>query len=252
MRSPVDTASPFDGPWKARARRWVTGGAAKVGVRVEKLEDTATFVDDGGSRLPDLYAKAVRIPGMVTLRRGASMYYMALAGPPGDVVEIGSWQGRSTLFLAQACDDADNGVVHAVDTFFGNPGNEAAYVVGAADRSDLESNFRRNMATAGLAHRVRVYATSSANAAADVARAATGGARLVYIDGEHTYEAVRADLAAYADLLVPGGLLLFDDYSRGFAGVVRAVDEHVDGHPGRYARRVQDDNLLVLRRLPRP
>jgi hypothetical protein len=50
----------------------------------------------------------------------------------------------------------------------------------------------------------------------------------VYIDGDHTYEAVKADLEAYYRTVKPGGYLAGDDY--GLAGwwgdgVTRAVDE---------------------------
>ena len=74
-------------------------------------------------------------------------------------------------------------------------------------------------------------------------------ARIICIDGEHTYEAVSEELRLYADLLAPRGLLIFDDYSTAFEGVARAINEHIDSHPGRYARPVQDRNLLVVRRL---
>ena len=51
-----------------------------------------------------------------------------------------------------------------------------------------------------------------------------------YIDGDHTYEAVLADLHAYADKVRPGGFLAGDDYAQGGryrGGVKRAVDEFV-------------------------
>jgi hypothetical protein len=50
----------------------------------------------------------------------------------------------------------------------------------------------------------------------------------VYIDGDHTYEAVKADLEAYYRVIKPGGLLAGDDYGLpGWwqDGVTRAVDE---------------------------
>jgi hypothetical protein len=52
----------------------------------------------------------------------------------------------------------------------------------------------------------------------------------VYIDGDHTYDAVRADIGKFYALLEPGGILAGDDY--GVAGwwddgVTRAVDEFV-------------------------
>ena len=50
-----------------------------------------------------------------------------------------------------------------------------------------------------------------------------------YIDGDHTYEAVKADLEAYGKLVRPGGVMAGDDYA-GKAwwsgGVRQAVDEY--------------------------
>ena len=52
----------------------------------------------------------------------------------------------------------------------------------------------------------------------------------VYIDGDHTFDAVKADLERFYELLVPGGVVAGDDY--GMAGwwddgVTRAVDGFV-------------------------
>jgi hypothetical protein len=55
----------------------------------------------------------------------------------------------------------------------------------------------------------------------------------VYIDGDHTYEAVLADLAAYYPLVKPGGVVAGDDYGMvGWweDGVRRAVDRFAAEH----------------------
>lgn len=247
MRSPVDTQSPFVHGLRSKIRSTVLAGAERSGFRLERLEDTATFVDDQSTRTPALMTAAATVPGMVTMRRGMYYYWLAHAGVPGDIIELGCWQGRSTVFLAQACKDTGNGVVHSVDTFGGNPGNEAAYRVGADDLSDLEGNFRANMTRLGLGDHVRVHAGSSVEVAPQVLEQA-GTVRMLVVDAEHTYEAVAGELAAYADALAVGGLLVFDDYARGFEGVARAVNEHL-AQTGRYATPVQDRNLLVARRV---
>lgn len=248
MRAPLDTHSPFLSGRRQKIRAAVLGAAQSRGIRLERLEDTATFVDDASTKSPELMAAAHSVPGMVTMRRGMYYYWLAYAGTPGDIIEIGCWQGRSTTFLAQACKDTGNGVVHAVDTFRGNPGNEQAYRVGADDLSDLEQNFRTNMDRLGLADHVRVYPGRSEDRAGDVL-AAVNGVRMLMVDAEHTYEAVSTELKLYADVLAVGGLLVFDDYSRGFEGVAQAINEHLDSHPGRYATPAQDHNLLVVRRI---
>lgn len=54
------------------------------------------------------------------------------------------------------------------------------------------------------------------------------GLSWAYIDGDHTYDGVSADLAHYGAMLSPGGILSGDDYGcRGWWGdsVTEAVDE---------------------------
>ncbi|KQT92250.1 hypothetical protein ASG49_09950 [Marmoricola sp. Leaf446] len=223
------------------------GGAARLGLGVEPLDDTRTFVKDDSTKLPELVARFDFIPGMLPQRRCIHLYMLALGGVQGDIAEIGSWQGKSTAYLAQACADTGNGIVHAIDTFEGNPGHEQNYSVGGS-RVNLKESFVANMERAGVADWVRIHAKSSIDAFDEVSRE-TAGLRLLFIDGEHTYEAVKNDLELYANLVLPGGLIVFDDYAPGFEGDVRAVLEHVSSNPGRYGRPFQQKNTLVLPRL---
>jgi cephalosporin hydroxylase len=50
-----------------------------------------------------------------------------------------------------------------------------------------------------------------------------------WIDGDHRYDAVKADLEAFARVVRPGGYLAGDDYTIDWWGndVIRAVDEFV-------------------------
>ncbi len=55
-----------------------------------------------------------------------------------------------------------------------------------------------------------------------------------YVDGDHSYEGVTADLAALFPKIKPGGIMAFDDYHRrGWwgDGVIRAVNEFLGQHP---------------------
>ena len=51
--------------------------------------------------------------------------------------------------------------------------------------------------------------------------------RLLFIDGLHTYEGVAADIADWVPRVVPGGIIVFDDYMNHDpgVGVKQAVDE---------------------------
>ena len=51
----------------------------------------------------------------------------------------------------------------------------------------------------------------------------------IYIDAEHTYEACKADIAAWWPLIRPGGILSGHDYG-GYLGVTQAVNEFAAAH----------------------
>ncbi len=235
---------------RSRGRQLLRSAAqtsvARLGYRLEPLVDLRGFIDDDSTRLPALSATAADILGMVAHRRSVNYYWLSYAcSVAKDRVEIGLWRGRSTVFLVQGAGDSDNGVVHAVDTFVGNPGNERAYDVDGVQA--LASGFRSNVATSGLVHRVVVHKGRSADLAAEVRRSVEA-VRILCIDGEHTYEAVAQEPELYADLVVPGGLLVLDDYSKSFPGVAEAFQEHLAKNANHYARPVQDRNLAVVAR----
>lgn len=115
----------------------------------------------------------------------------------GKVLEIGSWEGRSTLALADA---VDPDIVHAVDTWNGSTGEVSETI--AAER-DVYAQFCENTVGRNIeAHRMdwRDYLADE-----------RGPFRLVFIDGLHTYAEVREQLIAIAPLMSRGGILCGDD-----------------------------------------
>lgn len=121
-------------------------------------------------------------------------------GLDGLVVEVGSWEGRSTIALADAVAPA---VVHAVDTWVGCGSDDSGKI--AAGR-DVFATFELNIAerTAGnvVPHRMgwRDYF-------ADLAEPI----RFLFIDAEHTYDEVRDNIAAALPLMLDGGVICGDD-----------------------------------------
>jgi hypothetical protein len=56
--------------------------------------------------------------------------------------------------------------------------------------------------------------------------------RILFIDGWHSYEAVTEDILLWFPHVLPGGLIVFDDYSNPeFPGVRQAVDEQLQKLP---------------------
>jgi predicted O-methyltransferase YrrM len=120
-----------------------------------------------------------------------------------DVLEIGSWEGLSALFILTSLSDAR---ITCVDTWEG-----AETYVGTQQGADCERRFDAN--TADHADRITKFRGTSA----DYFAASAGRERfdLIYVDGSHHYADVLADAFAGFEALKPGGLMIFDDYMLG-------------------------------------
>lgn len=79
---------------------------------------------------------------------------------------------------------------------------------------------------APYADRVKIVVASSIEAA----RIMGPWPQFVYIDGAHAYDAVRADIAVWWDVLIPGGILSGHDFDQEHADVMRAVTEFADAN----------------------
>jgi len=184
-----------------------------------KLKSVAPYDVDS---LADI---SLSIPGMIEPASGKLLYTLCFfQSEQGDVVEIGSWQGRSTSFLGRAVEASGNGALFAVDHFKGNVGKEQFYVVGKDDLSDLESGFNANMERVGLSGVVNLLNMPNTEAAEMLAGRRI---RFLFIDGDHTSEGVKKDLDLFSPLLVDGSIVVFDDFSTHFPGVIEQVDEFI-------------------------
>ncbi|MBL8861233.1 MAG: class I SAM-dependent methyltransferase [Planctomycetes bacterium] len=134
------------------------------------------------------------------------------------VVEIGNYRGRSTVALALGARHGSGADVYSVDPHAEFTGPRGGHF-GREDMAHLYANLARS----GVGAHVRVVTLPSVS----VARAWTGPrVGLLFVDGDHRYEAVRADYEAWRPSLAPGAVIAFDDCD--FAEVVRFVEERVD------------------------
>lgn len=184
-----------------------------------KLESISPYDVDSISDI------SLSIPGMIEAASGKLLYSLCyVQAEQGDVVEVGSWQGRSTSFLGRAVEASGNGSLYAVDHFKGNVGKEQFYVVGKDDLSDLEESFLANMEHLNLSHVVNLLNMPNT----DAAKVLSGTSiRFLFIDGDHTSRGVKRDLELFAPLLVEGAIVVFDDFSPNFPGVVERVDSFI-------------------------
>lgn len=157
------------------------------------------------------------VEGWMSRDQAERLFGAAAATRPGDqIVEIGSFRGRSTIVLASA---APEGVaVVAIDPHAGNdrgPQEIDGYIAEAATDHEV---FNRNLARAGVAHRVRHVRAFSNEAHQQV----EGAVAVLYIDGAHRYGPALADIRHWGARVKPGGTLLIHD-SFSSVGVTLAI-----------------------------
>lgn len=142
----------------------------------------------------------------------------------GVFVEVGSWKGRSTVYMAHELRALGKRVkFFCVDTWEGSPENIDDPWVRGGSLFDL---FRKNTDEyRDLITPVRKPSTEAALTFDD------GSVDIVFIDACHEYQSVKADIAAWLPKVRPGGIIAGHDYRwRGDDPVKKAVHEAFGDH----------------------
>jgi predicted O-methyltransferase YrrM len=155
-----------------------------------------------------------RTKGFLDREEGRRLYQVALeASRLGPCLEIGSYCGKSTLYIGTACKKS-NSTLFAVDHHSGSeeqqPG-EGYFDPETYDirhgRMDTLPLFRRTLIEGGLLDTVVPVLAQSAVAARQWATPLG----MVFIDGGHTFAAAFTDYTAWAGHILPGGYLVIHD-----------------------------------------
>jgi predicted O-methyltransferase YrrM len=154
------------------------------------------------------------IKGFLNEAEGDALYRYALAASRlGPCVEIGSYCGRSAVYLGMACRKTGS-VLFSVDHHRGSeeqqPGElyfDPAIFNWQMFCVDTFPEFRKTLVMAGLENTVIPIVCHSELAAKSWATPLG----LVFIDGGHSHTAVRADYDGWQKHILPGGFLLIHD-----------------------------------------
>mgnify|MGYP003335234449 CR=1 FL=1 len=137
--------------------------------------------------------------------------------PGGTFVELGSWKGRSTAFLGVEAINAGTDIrIYAVDVWSDDisGGAKKTMVEQGLDGNALYTRFMENVApVASAIVPMRMTTTQAASNFAD------GSVDFVFIDADHSYEAVKQDIQTWLPKVRHGGVLAGHDY--GWAGSVQ-------------------------------
>lgn len=178
-----------------------------------------------------------------------ALYRLAAELPAGAcVVEIGAWVGVGTAYLGCGLRSGAGGRLYGVDTFAGttlNPQIHAAWQQSVARLGGSTlPRFQENLRAFGLEELVTPVVENSVVAARQWPGTPID---LLYIDGDHVYEAVKQDYQSWSPYVKPGGLIVFHDYDARHPGVQALVDELLATELADHETE-QVDSLLVIRR----
>ncbi|MBN1363972.1 MAG: class I SAM-dependent methyltransferase [Syntrophaceae bacterium] len=142
------------------------------------------------------------------------LYSLALdAGKRGPCLEIGSYCGKSSVYLGMACKE-NSTVLFSIDHHGGSEEQQPGEEYFDPDLLDKETgkidtlrHFRKTIFDFGLEDVVIPVIGRSAT----IGSAWKTPVSLIFIDGSHAYESVLSDYEIWAKNLIPGGYLLFHD-----------------------------------------
>lgn len=194
------------------------------------------------------------IKGFLLPEEADALYRWALvASARGPILEIGSYCGKSTIYLGLAARQ-HNGTVFALDHHRGSEEHQRGEMFHdpALYDSDMAvvdtfREFRRNIANAGLNEVVVPVVAGSAAAA----RHWQTPLSMLFIDGGHSLDAALTDYRCWAGHLQRGGILAIHDvYLDAAAGgqAPRAI-HRLALQSGLFVHCEQVASLAVLRRL---
>lgn len=175
-----------------------------------------------------------KIPGLTPESVALALADMAAQVPPDRaIVELGTYQGRTALFMAWGARQGLGAHVYAIDPW-DLPGEREPYnqnrggALGKHRKAFTDPGTRNwaryNVRANGYANQVSLIRDFSVKAAE---KWSAGPVGLLFVDGDHRYDAVRADVSAWAAHLAPDAVIAFDDYAATHPEVVRAVDDMV-------------------------
>lgn len=147
--------------------------------------------------------------------------------PPGDLVELGAYKGKSTVVIGDHLRDGERFVV--VD-LFGEDASDSG--LAKANRKEIQNSYatltRQQFESNYLALHPVLPLVVQGLSSEIVDHVDPGTARFVHVDASHLYTHVREDVVSAKQLLRADGIVVFDDFrSEHTPGVAAAVWEAV-------------------------
>ncbi len=172
-------------------------------------------------KLAALQKESEKIEGFLSqnghsLHEGEVLYHLARKTPArGIIVEIGSWKGKSTIWMGKGSESGPKSTIYAIDPHTGSP--EQIQPIWTFPE------FEKNVAQAGLTSLIQPILKTSSEAA----RTFDQPIDLLFIDGAHGESFVRKDAELWLPKVKIGGTVAFHDSFIGWPGVRKVAHEYL-------------------------
>lgn len=184
--------------------------------------------------IDELRSQIGSVEGWLTETEGITLFHLAQrCSGKGVILEIGSWKGKSSIWLAHGSRSGCGAQVYAVDPHLGHAPDSPSGV-----RSGTFGEFRENLVRFGVAEQITPLVTTSEIAAATFDHPI----ELLFIDGAHAYDLVKLDFDLWCPKVVEGGTIVLHDSN---AGGIPLLDRYLIKWPG--PRRIAEERILRSR-----
>lgn len=157
--------------------------------------------------LDDVREILSKVEGWLSDREVAFLYKTAReCSPSGVILEIGSWKGKSTICLAKGSRAGNKVPVYAVDPHIGTL-EQGMWMDGRSSYEDFKGNISKAEVEDLL---IPVIKRSQ-----EVAETWDKPISLLWIDGDHSYEAAKQDFVLLGKWVLEGGIIAFHDSTQG-------------------------------------
>jgi predicted O-methyltransferase YrrM len=179
---------------------------------------------------PSLFS-CFRVPGHLSEKESYALYkYAKKVSKDSKILEIGSYKGKSTVFL---CKGSKSEEIYIVDTFTN------------IDMSEGPKNTFKDFYFNTRKYHKKLIIIKGLSGDASTISKIPGSLDLIFLDADHRYEAVKLDIWNYLPKLNKKGLFIFHDYGNP-TGVKPALDEFISS--GKLSKIKQVDSMLICQK----
>lgn len=168
-----------------------------------KSEDALGPIVNAGPSLASVQRAVTGIRGWLSIDEAVLLSALSSSVPHGrDIIEIGSFFGRSTIALATGVHGDGKTRIHAIDPHLGLAG---------IHRGSTLRGFRRNLRSRGVEERVSIHLAKSVDCAREWRGREVG---LLFIDADHSFHSVKEDFESWIPHMTDTGYVAFHDVNQ--------------------------------------